>query len=341
MTDMSTDPGVSGRLVSGEAVELDVRVARVGSRVFAFALDIVINAGVTAVTVVVALMTLAGAVPRVFVDDALFVAVTTAAVVVMMVVFPATIETLSRGRSVGKAMMGLRVVRDDGGPIRFRHALLRSAAAFFVEFPGVLLPGFTWFAMLAVTLIHPSAKRFGDLMAGTIVIHERTPRERVWVPVMPYGLAGWAAVVDLAGLDDELALAVRHFLARNHEIREPARSRLGGMLEAELRQVVVPPPPPGTPGWAFLAAVLAERYRRASQRLATNRSITAQVWRTLYGPDRGTPNWIRPESLPPGTPPGRTLPVGPPPQLSIVDFTVLSQSLAVGKSCVTVATIPR
>src|SRR5205807_1850603 len=42
--DMTADYATVGRLVSGEAVELDVRVARIGSRVLAFLLDLMIKA---------------------------------------------------------------------------------------------------------------------------------------------------------------------------------------------------------------------------------------------------------------------------------------------------------
>ena len=42
--------------------------------------------------------------------------------VVTLIVYPVTFETLLRGRTPGKAAMGLRVVRDDGGPIGFRQA---------------------------------------------------------------------------------------------------------------------------------------------------------------------------------------------------------------------------
>ncbi|HZE41789.1 MAG TPA: RDD family protein, partial [Stackebrandtia sp.] len=264
MSDNSADPGFSGRLVSGEAVELDIRVARLGSRVLALAIDFLLYSGATFVLVLVTRLMLALMLPSGLVDDALDAAVVTIDLTLGFVGVPALVETLSRGRSVGKLAVGLRVVRDDGGPIRFRHALIRALSAFAVEFPGILLPGLTWFACLAIMLVHPSGKRFGDLSAGTIVIHERTPDARIWAPVMPAGLAGWAAVADMTSLDDDLALAIRHFLARNHEISEPARTRLGLALAGELKSFVVPDPPRGTPGWAFLAAVLAERYRRAS-----------------------------------------------------------------------------
>lgn len=308
MTDVSADPGISGRLVSGEAVELDVRVARLGSRVLAFGIDLVCLA-VLVVLLLLPIALLLGILEAIgLVDQALLAATITLSSVVIFVGVPVSIETLSKGRSIGKAIVGLRVVRDDGGPIRLRHALVRSVTAFAVEFPGLLMPGLTWLATIAVMLVHPSGKRIGDLSAGTIVIHERMPVARQWRPVMPPGLAQWAATTDLTGLGDDLALSIRHFLARNRDIREPARTRLGAALAAELSQHVTPPPPPGTPGWAVLAAVLAERYRRNAGRLRTHRKVTAQVWDTLYRPQ--FPPYPPPHPGPP--PPGHQPYAAPP-----------------------------
>ena len=43
--------------------------------------------------------------------------------------YPLVFETATRGRSLGKMAMGLRVVSDDGGPERFRQALFRALAS--------------------------------------------------------------------------------------------------------------------------------------------------------------------------------------------------------------------
>src|SRR6266540_2846891 len=59
---------------------------------------------------------------------------------------------------------------------------------------------------------------------------------------------------------------------------DPALSRLGYTLALEVARCTTPPPPPGVPGWAYLAAVLAERHRRAAHRLAIARTATAAVW---------------------------------------------------------------
>jgi uncharacterized RDD family membrane protein YckC len=284
-------------LVNGEAVELEVRVARVGSRVLALLVDIAVQAGLALVLAMVGGVVITPARP----DAALEGALLTVGIVLVLVGYPVMCETLSGGRTVGKLAVGLRVVRDDGGPVRFRHALTRSLVSVAVEWPGLVLPLVTWIASLATMLSNPRGKRLGDLAAGTMVIHERTPASWGWVPGMPPPLASWASTLDLTGLDDDLALAVRHFLARGHGLAEPERSRLGQALATEVAAATTPPPPPGVPGWAYLAAVLAERHRRAAHRLARARAVTATLWPGLTGTPRRVPPAPRP-AVPGGAP---------------------------------------
>ena len=229
------------RLVSGEAVELEVRLARVGSRVLALLLDIFVQFCVYLLLVLIAEIGLAVLGPAS--DTALQEGVAIVVLTVVLVGYPTAAETFSRGRTVGKLAMGLRVVRDDGGPIGFRHALTRNLVGVAVEWPGILVFPLTWVAALVTMMANPQSKRLGDLMAGTIVVHDRTPASWGWVPAMPPHLARWAALLDLTGLDDELALAVRHYLARNRQITEPARSRLGYSLAVEVANCTTPPPP--------------------------------------------------------------------------------------------------
>ena len=288
-----------GSLVSGEAVELEVQVARVGSRVLALLVDILVQLMLAAVLLVLVALMLSTA-P---VDAALEGAVITVGVVLVLVGYPTACETFMGGRTFGKMAVGLRVVRDDGGPVRFRHALTRSLVGVSVEWPGLVLPLVTWVASVATMLANPRGKRLGDLAAGTMVIHDRTPASWGWVPGMPPPLAGWAATLDLTGLDDDLALAVRHFLARGHSLSEPERSRLGQLLAGEILSRTTPPPPPGVPGWAYLAAVLAERHRRAAHRLARARAATAALWPGLAVPSRPATSLTRPPvPVPPGPP---------------------------------------
>jgi uncharacterized RDD family membrane protein YckC len=273
---VSTAAEPAGRLVSGEGVELDVRIASVGSRALALMLDFLLQLMLYALLVIVAMVFASAINPAA--DRALIQGLGIVVAVAVLVGYPVTLETVTSGRTVGKLALGLRAVRDDGGPITFRHALTRSLVAVAVEWPGLVLPVLTWVVGPVTMLTNPRGKRLGDLAAGTIVIHERTPAAWGWVPAMPPHLARWAALLDLTGLDDELALAVRHFLARNRQLSEPARTRLGYALAVEVAARTTPPSPPGVPGWAYLAAVLAERHRRAAGRLAAARTLTASVW---------------------------------------------------------------
>jgi uncharacterized RDD family membrane protein YckC len=303
---IATAPQSPGdRLVSGEAVELDVRVARLGSRALALIIDAFGQVVLFIVLVVLATMFRLVAGTAGFFDDGLSQAIFTIILVITVLGYPAVFETLLRGRTPGKAAMGLRVVRDDGGPVRFRHAFTRALVGMALEWPGLLLPVVTWVASLGTMLVSRSGKRLGDFAAGTIVIHERTPASWGWVPAMPPPLRTWATRLDLTGLDDSLALAVRHFLARNREITEPSRTALGRALAREVAMCTTPPPPPDAPGWAYLAAVIAERNRRATVQLVKARAASASVWPGLSvaaGPHLTAPFEPSPRRKDPGNP---------------------------------------
>ncbi|HEV7754998.1 MAG TPA: RDD family protein, partial [Mycobacteriales bacterium] len=107
-------------VVTGEAVEVALPLARLGSRAVALAIDIAAQV----LLLQVAGIALGALITRS--DPALTGAVVVLVLIGVFLVWPVAFETLSRGRSLGKLAMGLRVVRDDGGPIRFRQALVRN-----------------------------------------------------------------------------------------------------------------------------------------------------------------------------------------------------------------------
>ncbi|MEV4057835.1 RDD family protein [Amycolatopsis sp. NPDC049688] len=241
-------------LVTGEAVVLDLRVAKLASRAVAMALDVLLQfAALLGLG-----MVLAFALPAT--DEGLFVALLLVCTVLVMVGYPVVFETLSRGRSLGKMAVGLRVVRVDGGPIRFRHALVRGLAGFVVDFWALGLFGAV---AVIVSLCSSNGRRVGDFLAGTLVVRERVPASAGYAAIsMPPGLEGWAAQLDLTRLPDDLALASRQFLARFTELRPEASHALGWGLAQQVGNALGTPVPPGVPPWAFLAAVLAERRNR-------------------------------------------------------------------------------
>jgi uncharacterized RDD family membrane protein YckC len=73
-------------------------------------------------------------------------------------------EIANRGRSPGKALLGLRVVRDGGLPLDLTSSLLRNLLRIVDYLPTYYLAGFI------AMLVSPEGKRLGDLAAGTIVV---------------------------------------------------------------------------------------------------------------------------------------------------------------------------
>ena len=250
-------------VVTGEAVALDLRIAQLPSRIVAAVIDLV-----TMLFLLYLLFLIVGAAGTAGFDQALAAAVSTVIIIAVFIGYPVAFETLSRGRTPGKMAMGLRVVRDDGGPITFRHALVRGMVGVALERPGLFLLGLGPALGMIVSMFSATGKRIGDMAAGTMVLQERVSARPGWAPVMPAPLAGWATTLDVTGLTDSLALSVRQFLGRARQFDPAAREILGRTLAEEVAACTRPPPPPGTPGWAYLTAVLAERRRREDARVA-------------------------------------------------------------------------
>lgn len=239
-------------LVTGDAVVLDLRLARSATRALAFAVDVLVQ--LAALLAFALLLTLLGGL-----DDALLAALIVGVQVLVLIGYPTIFETLSRGRTLGKLALGLRVVREDGGPIRLRHALTRALSGAFVDF-GAL---WAWSVIgFVVSLSSAKGKRVGDYLAGTVVIRERAPATATPVIGMPPALAPWAAQLDLTNLPDDVALAARQYLGRFPQLTENAREHLGRRLVDDVARHIGAPLPPAVPPWAYLAAVLVERRNR-------------------------------------------------------------------------------
>jgi len=179
--------------------------------------------------------------------------------IAVIVGYPATMETLTRGRTVGKLALGLRAVRNDGGAIRFRHALVRALIA-------VVEIYLCWGAIAVITsLLSPEGKRVGDYAAGTVVVRERAPRsaKNESLPWVPSSLQLWAATLDLSHLQAATALSARQYLARASSLNAEARDSIARSLANEVALQVSPPPPSGVSADLFLRVVLAEGSRRA------------------------------------------------------------------------------
>ncbi|SEH60049.1 Uncharacterized membrane protein YckC, RDD family [Mycolicibacterium rutilum] len=241
-------------VVTGDAVVLDIQIAQLPVRAVAALIDVTVIALLYVIGLLLYTLTLTQF------DTALSAAILTIFTALAVLGYPLIFETATRGRSLGKMAMGLRVVSEDGGPERFRQAFFRALAG-VVEI-WLLTGG----PAVICSLLSPKGKRLGDIFAGTVVISERAPRMPA-PPPMPPHLAWWASSLQLSGLRPEQAELARQFLTRAAQLDPVVRDQMAYRITSEVIAQISPPPPPGTPPQLVLAAVLAERHRRELARL--------------------------------------------------------------------------
>lgn len=249
-------------MVTGDAVVLDVQIAQLPVRALAALIDLSVVFVAYLIGVALWAVTISG------LDDALSAAILIVFTVLSFVGYPVVFEVATRGRSLGKMALGLRVVSDDGGPERFRQALFRGLSGF------IEIWAFAGAPAVVCSMLSAKGKRVGDVFAGTIVVSERGPKMPPPVP-MPPDLAWWASSLQLSGLRPEQAELARQFLSRAGQLEPTLRDQMAHRIYAEVVAQISPPPPASAPPPLVLAAVLAERHRRELARLRPVASPTS------------------------------------------------------------------
>ncbi|HEX4928807.1 MAG TPA: RDD family protein [Burkholderiales bacterium] len=143
------------RVATPEGIELTLHLAGPVPRALAWTIDLVLR-----LAALLVVMLLAASLGRAGAGLVLLAAF------FLEWLLPATFEAMWNGQTPGKRALGLRVLNDDGTPLRWPGALTRNllrAADFLPLFYGVGL-----LAMLA----NRDFKRLGDLAAGTVVVYE-------------------------------------------------------------------------------------------------------------------------------------------------------------------------
>ncbi len=236
-------------IVTPEAVALELAPANVGSRLFGFVIDwlvITFVGGLLSFGFFAALRGVNLGVGWVIAGFILLYGG-------LIFGYPVACETLWRGRTLGKAALGLRVVTVEGAPVRFRHAAIRTALG-LVEF------GITGGAVAVVSiLVTQRHQRLGDLVAGTLVLRERSGLKAP-TPMsftVPYGLEPYAATLDVAAVTSDDYAAMRTFLVRAATLPPRVRWWLSEQVATPVAARVRPAPPPGLSAEPWLACVAA------------------------------------------------------------------------------------
>jgi uncharacterized RDD family membrane protein YckC len=227
-----------------EGVSLDVVLAGLGSRFSAFLIDcigqlIVFVIWITALNAVLS--------PGAGGSLTIFTAMILLGSLLTFFGYFIVIESLWSGRTVGKRIMGIRVVKASGGGAGFLSILLRNMARLIDYLPSLYVVG------IICILTSTNNQRVGDMLAGTIVIRERhaadsmklhanTSLANSWTvpvygsapsfpaPALPNDIAHW----DVSQVSDAEIALIRQFLSRRYEYTAQARDRLADQLRQRI-----------------------------------------------------------------------------------------------------------
>lgn len=261
-TTTGTVGGVSGGRVqvSTAGVDAEVELAGLASRGVAAACDLAIA------VVIVALASALLPEPRGWVPD--LAGVRGALLALLVVGVPAVGETLW-GRSPGKALLGLRVLRTDGRPLDPASAWLRNLVRLVDLLPVPYGVG------VVAALRSPLAQRLGD-RAATFVVARLVPSQESSNQLRAFGVllppSPWPTAPDGTSLEPlvpmrpaELAFA-RRFLARRWSLAPRMRASAAAPLAARIR--ARHPAYSQLPDEVVLEQVVASRYRIAASELS-------------------------------------------------------------------------
>jgi len=216
-----------------ERVELHYVLASVGNRFLAAAIDHLIQIALM-ILIVLAIGSLGDW--KVFGSMGVW-----AAAIAVLTIFAiywgyfVVFETFWSGQTPGKRIMRLRVVREDGRPVRFFEVFVRNLLRIAVDFQPI--PSYA-IGVLSI-IFSARSKRDGDFVAGTVVVKERATEapsleEIIKVAEIEQQRVARAApalfVADTRKLSRQELRAVETFLKRRFELNEPNRSALAARI---------------------------------------------------------------------------------------------------------------
>jgi uncharacterized RDD family membrane protein YckC len=213
-------------IATPEGVEVELTLAGIGSRFIAGSIDFTIQL-IVIIALGVILDPAAGAGAAIF----------TSAAFLMIFFYDVLFEVLGGGRTPGKRLNGLRVVRSGGRPITLVRSALRNILRIIDILPGFYAVGMT------VIFISPKNQRVGDLAAGTHVVRDRHGDRGIRETGLLEIDASPARTWDVTAVSGDDVAAVRSFLERRFELSGEARNTIGAELASRLRPRVGGVPP--------------------------------------------------------------------------------------------------
>ena len=213
-----------------ELVVLSYTIAGVGSRAYAAMIDyaICLAALIAFYAGIFALVPRNGA-PTPTMSTSLAFAIILLIQFVILWGYYVLFEALADGRTPGKRLQRLRVVRDGGYSVTFGASAVRNLMR-IIDMQPALLYG----VGMVSAFVSKSGKRLGDMAAGTIVVKE----DLVRTPTVPEAISGFADAAQPAPLHAALSAAefdlLERFSQRQRDIDPVKRAQIAAQLAARL-----------------------------------------------------------------------------------------------------------
>lgn len=137
--------------------------------------------------------------------------------------YPVLFEVLRHGQTPGKKSLGIMVINEDLTPVSWGPSFIRNLlrAADFLPF-GYML------GIITMTM-HKHFQRFGDIAAGTIVIHKRDQQNNDVVPDA-------SPVPPPFELNEQEQTAIVEFTLRHKTLSDARQQELASILEAPMQK---------------------------------------------------------------------------------------------------------
>jgi uncharacterized RDD family membrane protein YckC len=296
------------RVVTPENIQFEYLLAGPFQRLPAFVLDFIIRAAVL-VILAIGLSLLAGLLRL---NESLVFLVLFLTYFVFGWIYGAFLETWFNGRTFGKMLFKLRVISDDGRPINGTQAVLRNVLRTVDLFPVLTLQVFspeappasvlpTCLVALVAMASTSRMQRLGDIVAGTMVVVDRT--RGISTNLQPEDVRAFALAEEIPPtfqISRSLARVVGLYMERRKLLNPARRSELAAHVAKPLLPEfrLQPDTSPDLLMCALYVRIYHSEEQRA-QRAAASRALMNRALTSQFQPPLAA---VVPTIAPPGPP---------------------------------------
>jgi uncharacterized RDD family membrane protein YckC len=241
------EPAEQLRIDTPEQIALELQVAGIGSRFLAIAVDTVLQfslyvSGFIALSFVQT--------PAIVRESFLGLAPAVLAILFGFTIYWgyfALFEIFWSGRTPGKRLAGIRVIKDTGRPINALEAIGRNVLRAIDFLPAMYAVG------VVCMMLNRHSRRLGDFVAGTIVVHDKQTEEvrRDWNVSAPAAAAG----ASVARMTPEELQLVETYLHRRLDLDDEIRRDMADRIVRRITTKTGLAPDPDQPIDDFLESI--------------------------------------------------------------------------------------